>query len=141
MLNPVFYGITSALGWCYIGWCLHGFVKGWARRRTLRRMSGPITIPVTKREPIDVTLGDKKYKVIPPKAAFAMKLAIQNKVFQDDPTQMLGLLDEWMKKAFGTKYAAIQKRLDDDADELDITHIMQLLEQMMEVQADPDPTT
>jgi hypothetical protein len=100
-----------------------------------------ITIEATPIEPIDVTLVDKKYTIVPPKAALAMRLAVESKLYEDDPAKMAEVLGVWIKKAFGDKAAKIQARLDDEDDLLDIVHIMTLMEKVIEHQMDEDPTS
>lgn len=105
-------------------------------------MSAPIVIDAQPVEPIDVTLVDKKYTINPPKAALAMRLAVESKIYSDDPSKMADILGVWVKKAFGEEKAEkIQKRLDDNDDLLDITHIMALMEKVIEVQMDEDPSS
>ena len=100
-----------------------------------------IVINASPVEAIAVTLVDKKYEIIPPKAALAMRLAVESKLYEDDPGKMADILGVWIKKAFGEKAEKVQARLDDPDDLLDIMHIMALMEKVIEVQMDEDPTS
>lgn len=100
-----------------------------------------INIGASAPEPINVTLVDKKYTITPPKAALAMRLAVESKLYADDPAKMADILDLWIKKAFGEKADKIKARLDDEDDLLDITHVMILMEKVIEAQMDEDPTS
>lgn len=104
-------------------------------------MSGPITIDAKAVEPIDIKLVGKPYTIQPPKAALAMRLAVESKLYADDPSKMADILNVWMDKAFGDKADKVRKRIEDDDDLLDIMHIMALMEKVIEVQMDEDPST
>lgn len=34
-------GVAAVAGWFYIGWCSHGFIKGWATRRNRKSDTTP----------------------------------------------------------------------------------------------------
>ena len=97
-------------------------------------MSDPIVIEADAVELIPVTLVGQSYKVKPPKAALAMRLATESKLYRDDPSKMMAVLDEWMSRAFGKDAAKVKKRLDSPDDDLDITNIMALMEKVIERQ-------
>jgi hypothetical protein len=104
-------------------------------------MSGPISITAEAVEPIEVSLVGVDYMVNPPKAAFAMRMAVEAKLYEEDPAKMAQAIDGWMKKAFGPEYEPVLKRLNDEEDLLDVGHIMLLMEKIIEVQTEPDPTS
>ena len=92
-----------------------------------------IEIKADPRTPIKVSLVGVDYELNPPKSALAIKLAVQAKTAGDDPTLVLQAIDEWVDKAFGKKNAtAVRKRLDDENDDLDTPHLMQLMEAVIE---------
>jgi hypothetical protein len=93
-----------------------------------------ITITAEPRAAIPVDLVGVRYTVQPPKSALAFKLAVQAKSAGEDPEQMLTTIDEWIEKAFGKKQAtAIRGRLD-------INHLMQLMEALIE-EGSKNPTS
>lgn len=100
-----------------------------------------ITIKADPSKTITIELVDKQYDITPPKAALAMRLAVESKLYQDDPSKMADVLNVWIKKAFGDKAEKIHKRLDDEDDLLDITHIMTLMEAVIEHQTGGNPTS
>lgn len=103
---------------------------------------GKIVIEGRKKEPVEVSLVGKDYEITPPKTALAMKIAVQAKVFEDDPSKVKEAIDGWVQKAFGKKVAKdIEKRLDDENDLLDFEDIMELMEALMEAGADGNPTS
>lgn len=92
-----------------------------------------IKITAERRESIPVDLVGVSYEVTPPKTALAIKVALQAKKAQDDPDEVMKALDGWIARAFGKKQAAkITERLYSDEDDLDIDHIMQLMNLLME---------
>lgn len=112
-------------------------------RRVVRRYArGMIEIKAEPKSAIEVELVGTVYKIQPPKAALALKLAIRAKAAAETPDLMMASIDEWILAAFGKAGAAkIQRRLDDPADALDVTHVMQLMEAVVEEAAAPNPTS
>lgn len=104
-------------------------------------MSDDITIEADPVSTLSVNLVGKTYEIKPPKAALAMRLAVESKLYQDDPAKMADILDLWIKKAFGTKAEKIKARFEDEDDDLDITHIMVLMERVIEKQTGGNPTS
>lgn len=103
-------------------------------------MTADIVIEADPVVTIPIDLVDKRYDIYPPKTALAMRLAVESKLYQDDPAKMVEVLDEWIKRAFGDKAKSIHKRLQDEKDALDIQHIMALMEKVIEHQTGGDPT-
>ena len=105
-------------------------------------MTSEITIDAQPVGTIVVNLVGVKYNVKPPKTAIAMKFAVQAKVFKDEPEKIMEVMTEWMDKAFGKAISKkVQKRLENEADDLDIPHVMALMEKIIEVQTEGDPTS
>lgn len=125
-------------------WYLGGLITGYSLFRLRREKAHPVPDINIDAEPVDlvhVNLVGKPYDIKPPKAALAMRLATEAKLFSDDPAKMMDVLNAWIRRAFGDKAEKIQKRLDDEDDDLDIFHIMMLMEKIIEVQTDATPTT
>jgi hypothetical protein len=92
-----------------------------------------LTIAVEPRKILTVDLGGTEYKVTPPKAALGLKLAVRGRNANDNPDLMMEALDEWMDKAFTKRVAnTIRRRIEDETDDLDVTHVMQLMELVIE---------
>jgi len=95
-----------------------------------------LSIVADPREKITISLVGVEYVITPPKASAALKMAIRAKAGDEDPSEMLAALTEWAQKAFGKATATkVMKRLDDDEDELDLQHLMQLMEGVAELTA------
>lgn len=106
-------------------------------------MTNAIVIEGAAIEPIPVTLVGKDYVLTPPKAGVAMRIAGQAKrLLDDDPMQMITLVDEWAEKAFGkAEFKKVKARLEDPKDALDVQHIMSLMQAVIERQAGENPTS
>lgn len=97
-------------------------------------MAENISITADPREKITVSLVGVEYEIFPPKAALGLKLAVRAKQHGDDPVTTLESVTEWVQKAFGKPGARdIEKRIEDEADDLDITHVMQLMNKVVEL--------
>lgn len=106
-------------------------------------MTKRISIQAKPREKITADLVGVEYLISPPKGAFSLALAerAQKSKAEGDSTSIWNDVQSWLKKAVGDKQTkAIQKRLDDDDDDLDIMHIVDLMEQVVEVTTD-NPTS
>jgi len=113
-------------------------------RMRMRMSQGmkPITIDADPVEQIEVNLVGVPYQINPPKAALAMRLAVEAKTMGEDPSAVNAVMDSWMDKAFGKSTAkAVRKRLEDDKDLLDIQHVMLLMEKIIEAQTEANPTS
>lgn len=91
-------------------------------------------------EAINLTLVGEQYKIKPPKSALAMKFATQAKQAGEDPGKLMEAIGEWVKMAFGKDASKVMARLDKPEDDLDVQHIMTLMQKIMELQTG-DPTT
>jgi len=100
-----------------------------------------ITIKAEPVGTIHIELVGKEYDIKPPKAALAMRIAFEAKIYQDDPAKLGEVINAWIDRAFMDKAEKIRKRLDDEDDLLDIVHIMALMEAVIEKQTDPNPTS
>lgn len=100
-----------------------------------------IVIAATPREPISVELVGTEYLVTPPKSTIAIALAERVQSAGQDISVLRKETDHWVTLAFGKKQATkVIARLDDGEDDLDIEHIMQLMQKLAEA-GTPDPTT
>lgn len=100
-----------------------------------------IVIDAEPREAIPVSLVGEEYLVTPPKSTLALKLAARAKEAGEDGEKIRAELDSWVLMAFGKKQSAkIQDRLDDAEDDLDLPHIMSLMQKLAEA-VTPDPTS
>lgn len=92
-----------------------------------------IVIDVEPRSPLTVSLGGEEYLVTPPKSTIALALAARAQSAGSDPQKVREELDNWVRIAFGRKQAAkVAERLDDDEDDLDLPHIMDLMQKVAE---------
>lgn len=109
-------------------------------------MTERIDIEAEPRQKITVSLVGTEYLINPPKGATAVTMAKQAKAAEKDDSdeatlKSWELIEDWIKKAFGKQKAKeIQKRLDDDEDDLDIPHISQLISKVSELNSG-NPTT
>ena len=99
-----------------------------------------IVIEAEPRTAIPVQLVDAEYLVTPPKSTIALALAKRVKDADNDPGVVREELDSWVLAAFGKKQAAkIQTRLEDADDDLDLQHVMELMQKVAEA-ATADPS-
>lgn len=102
-------------------------------------MTKRITIAAEPREPITVNLVGEEYLVDPPKGTYGIKLAQRAKEAGEDTEANWSVVEGWVQRAFGKKQAKkVLERLMDDDDDLDIPHIMKLIEALAEaITGDP----
>lgn len=93
-----------------------------------------IKIEATPKAVLDVELVGVHYSVTPPKAALALRLAVAAKQSgEDDPGSVVDTLNAWLLMAMGEEQEkAIQARIEDPKDALDIDHLMMLMEAVIE---------
>lgn len=94
-----------------------------------------ITIDAEPREQITVNLVGTAYLLTPPKGALGIKLAEKAKEAQEsgDVGMMWDEVLGWLNTAVGKKQGrAIAERLDDADDDLDIIHVINLMEKVVE---------
>lgn len=106
-------------------------------------MTKRIEISATPRELIAVNLVGTEYTLTPPKGALGLTLAekAQDASASGDVRAIWGEVLNWLTMAVGKKQAkAIQARLDDADDDLDIIHVISLMEQVVEM-VTGNPTT
>lgn len=101
-----------------------------------------ITIAAEPKKAVIVDLVEQRYTIKPPKSAMAVKLAVRAKqAGDDDPGAVMAAISEWVNIAFGAKAApGVMERLEDPDDDLDIIHVMNLIEALVEVGAPTPPT-
>jgi hypothetical protein len=101
-----------------------------------------IVIDAEPVKPLTVRLVGETYKITPPKSSLAIKLAVQAKtVAKQEPEKVLEVMDEWIDQAFGPRAAEkVRARFEDPKDLLDITHVMGLMEKVIEASTG-DPTS
>lgn len=98
-----------------------------------------IVISAEPRKAIPVSLVDEEYLVTPPKSTIALAMAARTKAAGEDGEKIREELDGWVIAAFGRKQAVkILARLDDAEDDLDLPHIMELMQKLAEA-VTPDP--
>lgn len=97
-------------------------------------MATDYTIKADPREPLLIELVGEKYTIKPPKVALSLKLGVTAKQMEQsgDVAAMNEALHEWVKKAFGDKAQSVWDRMDDEDDDLDIPHIMKLMQAVSE---------
>lgn len=93
------------------------------------------------RETVKVKLVGVMYDVYPPKMSFTLAIASRADQFEDSPSETQKMVDEWVRAAFGDEAGdSVMDRLEDPADDLDVMHIIKLMEHMVEVQTE-NPTS
>jgi hypothetical protein len=97
-----------------------------------------LLIEAAERKHIPVDLVGVHYDLIPPKAAFSLRIAQRAQEADKDVTILMEVLTSWMVAAFGDKQAAkIMARLDDPDDQLDFPHLLTLLQKVVELGVNP----
>lgn len=101
-----------------------------------------IVIAADPRETLDIELVGVEYNIKPPKAATAM--ALMSSIggdLQNDPEKAMEVIEKWVKVTFGSKTGPkILARLRDPEDDLDISHLGDLMQKVTEV-VTGNPTT
>lgn len=104
-------------------------------------MTKRISVQADPTEKITADLVGTEYVLTPPKSVFSLKIGQKMQDNDQDADTMLSVMHEWLTAAMGKKQAdAVQKRLDNSTDQLDLSHVMQLIEQVTETQTG-DPTS
>lgn len=104
-------------------------------------MTKRIEIEAQDLEQITVNLVGTEYLLTPPKAALAISFAEQVDDVKANPMQGMKVITEWLESGFGKPTATkIMKRMKDPKDKLDLGHVNQLLQKVMEMQTDGNPT-
>lgn len=94
-----------------------------------------ITIDAQPREQITVHLVGKPYLLTPPKGSLGITLAKKATAAQEsgDIEAIWGEIMGWLTMAVGkTQADAIQERLDDNDDDLDLIHVIEVMEKVIE---------
>lgn len=101
-----------------------------------------IEISGEKPSSIKINLVGVTYEGRPPKAVALINLSEQVSKKDASPSDMLKFLHRFLGFTFGDKDAkSIMKRLEDGDDDLDISHIVTLMEALIERSAGKNPTT
>lgn len=102
----------------------------------------PISVKAVAAPTIPVDLVGKNYVITPPKSIHALHIAQQAQNAGNDPAVLLDVILGWVRAAFTKKDAkAIEARLEDSEDLLDITHLTELVGAVIEHQTAGRPTT
>lgn len=100
-----------------------------------------IVIDAKPRTQIPLSLVGQEYLVLPPKGSLGIKIAQRAQEANGDPMELWGIVESYIDIAFGKKQGKeIKKRLEDEDDDLDIAHLMQVIEKLTEFVTD-DPTS
>lgn len=93
-----------------------------------------VQIVADKRQSMVIELVGMRYTVKVPKASLALKLAVRAKQADDNPALLAQTIDEWISRAFSSEDAeSVKQRLyESDDDDLDLPHIMKLMEALIE---------
>lgn len=92
------------------------------------------------RKAIKVHLVGEDYTIVPPKSSTMLKMAL-GAGDQADPKAQWALLENWVLKAFGEDEGnLVLDRLEDEDDDLDVDHLEELIEAVME-RATRNPTS
>jgi len=99
-----------------------------------------ITINPEPKKKVSIDLIGERYLITPPKASLAVAIT-QGARNPDEAEEAFAKLQDWIDLAFGVKIAVkIRERLDDPKDDLDLDHIMKLMNALMELGGE-NPTT
>jgi hypothetical protein len=105
---------------------------------TIKPVQPMLQIEALERRTIPVELVGKMYDLIPPKAAYSLRIAQRAQNAEQNVDTLLTILTSWMEAAFGAKVAPkIMARLDDPDDLLDYSHLLQLLQKVVELGVNP----
>jgi len=119
---------------------LGGVLASEAVRSTLRIMAD-INITAAPEKWFPATVVGTDYRVKAPKKALALALMMRLKNAGENPELMGQAIDVMTAKMFGKEVApSIKDRLNDEDDDLDIDHLMALMNALIE-KVSGDPTT
>lgn len=120
--------------------------KSAAKKGATKKASAPaeeidIEIAVEPPKPLKVNFGGEIYTVRPIKGSLGISLGSQMKGVKGDTEKLQKALKRIVDIMFGpTDGAVIMARLDDQEDDLDFTHVMELLNKLVE-KSTGNPTT
>ena len=104
-------------------------------------MTQRIVIAAEPRTPIPVSLVGVEYLITPPKSTIAIALAERVSAAGENPGALMSELRTWIELAFGKKQAPkVIARLDKADDDLDVTHVIELMTKLAEA-ASANPST
>lgn len=83
---------------------------------------------------IDINLVGENYIIHPPKMIVMLNFTKIIKDVEGSPEKILEVIDTYIESAFSTEdQKKVKARLSDPQDQLDLTHMMQLIEQVTEI--------
>lgn len=115
-----------------------------APKKTTAKATQPeadIQISIEPPKPITVDLGGVRYTVRPIKGALGISLGQRMQAVQGDAGKLRDTIEHIVQMVFGKAEAPnVMERLDDPEDALDFTHIMELMNALVE-RSTGSPTT
>lgn len=116
--------------------------KNTARKKSAAAPSATdISIAIEPPKPISVDLGGTVYTVRPVKGSLGIALGANLKGLEGDGEKLLNAMNHIINIIFGKKDAqAVLERVNDPEDALDFTHIMELMNALVE-RSTGNPTT
>lgn len=103
--------------------------------------SNRISISASPRDSISVDLVGTEYLVKPPKSTIALAFADRMSKAGENPGAVMTELEGWVNLAFGkTQAKKVMARLTAADDDLDLPHIIELIQKLAE-EATPNPST
>ena len=86
------------------------------------------------RQDIDVNLVGVEYVIHPPKTVVMLEFSNMIQEVEGNPSKILEVLDTYIDSAFTAEDAQeVKERLRDEHDQLDLPHLMNLIEQVTEL--------
>jgi hypothetical protein len=105
-------------------------------------MTDMLTIAADPKATIPIDLVGVRYEVKPPKAALALRIAVEAKQAGDDPELVLSAIGTWVRMAFGEEDGRkVMARLEDADDDLDFPHVMILMDALIKRVTGNPPTS
>ena len=97
-----------------------------------------LVIEATPAVTVTVSLVGVEYVIPVPKTTLGLIVAERMQAAKDDPTRLMEELKSWVVSTFGKKQGQkVWDRLFDPEDQLDISHVSDLLRQLTEVGVNP----
>lgn len=121
----------------------HMAAKTSTENPTNRKKPADFQVKASQRKTMQVDLVGVTYQIRIPKSYAMLRFAALSQNTDDmDMSAMVEAMNAWIKQAFGKEGTEhVHERLDDPDDDLDIDHIMQLMEAVTEASAPGNPTT
>lgn len=121
----------------------HMAAKTSTENLTNRKKPADFQVKASQRKTMQVDLVGVTYQIRIPKTYAMLRFAALSQTTDDmDMSAMVEAMNAWIKQAFGKEGTEqVHERLGDPDDDLDIDHIMQLMEAVAEASAPGNPTT